>query len=99
MEKIFSAFAEKRHPDERRQVLLFYSLRNYAERVKDAPIVILDHGRPVAALLPLDNTDIETATLSTNPKFLALIERSRHRQTTEGGISSQEMRKRLGISA
>ena len=73
------------------------SLRNYAERVKDAPIVILDHGRPVAALLPLDNTDIKTATLSTNPKFLALIERSRHQQTTEGGISSQEMRKRLGI--
>ncbi|MCK4485635.1 MAG: type II toxin-antitoxin system prevent-host-death family antitoxin [Desulfobacterales bacterium] len=75
------------------------SLRNYAQRVKDHPIVITDHGRPVAALLPLDNTDIETATLSTNPKFLALIERSRRRQTTEGGISSQEMRKRLGINA
>jgi len=75
------------------------SLRNYAQRVKDDPIVITDHGRPVAALLPLDNTDIETATLSTNPKFLALIERSRRRQTTEGGISSQEMRKRLGINA
>ena len=75
------------------------SLRNYAERVKDYPIVITDHGRPVAALLPLNNTDIETAALSTNPKFLALIEQSRRRQTTEGGISSQEMRKRLGISA
>jgi prevent-host-death family protein len=75
------------------------SLRNYAERVKDDPIVIMDHGRPIAALLSLDDTDVETATLSTNPKFLALIERSRRRQTIEGGISSQEMRKRLGISA
>ena len=75
------------------------SLRNYAERVKDDPIVITHHGRPVAALLPLDNTDIETAALSTNTKFLALIERSRQRQTTEGGISSREMRKRLGINA
>lgn len=75
------------------------SLRNYAEQVKDYPIIITDHGRPVAALLPLDNTDIETATLSTNPRFLALIKRSQRRQTTEGGISSQEMRKRLGICA
>lgn len=74
------------------------SLRNYAERLKDDPIVITDHGRPVAALLSLHNTDIETAKLSTNPEFLSLIERSRRRQTTEGGISSQEMRKRLGIN-
>ena len=72
------------------------SLRSYAERVKDDPIVITDHCKPVAALLPLDNTDIETAALSTNPNFLALIERSRRRQTAEGGISSREMRKRLG---
>jgi len=73
------------------------SLREYAGRVKDKPLVITDHGRPVAALLSLDNTDMETVSLSTNPKFIALIERSRSRQTAEGGISSEEMRKRLGV--
>lgn len=49
----------------------------------------------VAALVPIENTDLETATLSTHPRFLALIERSRSRQKAEGGISSAEMRRRL----
>lgn len=35
-------------------------------------------------------------TLSTHPQFIALIERSRARQRTEGGISGNEMRQRLG---
>ena len=74
------------------------SLCDYAERVKDNPLVITEDGRPIAALLPLENTNIETASLSTNPKFIALIERSRLRQKTEGGISSDEMRRRLGIT-
>jgi hypothetical protein len=36
---------------------------------------------------------METVALSTNPEFLALIERSRAR--AEGGISSEEMRRRF----
>jgi antitoxin (DNA-binding transcriptional repressor) of toxin-antitoxin stability system len=74
------------------------SLGKYAEREEDLPIVVTDHGRPVAALLPVPNADLETVSLSTNPKFLAIIERSRERQTKAGGISSDEMRKRLGIA-
>ena len=41
------------------------------------------------------NTDIETVSLTNNPKFIALIERSRAKQKSEGGISSEEMRRRL----
>jgi hypothetical protein len=41
------------------------------------------------------NADIETVSLSNNPKFLNLIERSRARQKSEGGISTEEMRRRL----
>jgi hypothetical protein len=33
--------------------------------------------------------------LSTNAVFIALIERSRDRHRTEGGISSDEMRRRM----
>jgi len=43
-----------------------------------------------------DTVDMETVSLSNNPKFIALIERSRARQKKEGGISIQEMRRRLG---
>jgi PHD/YefM family antitoxin component YafN of YafNO toxin-antitoxin module len=72
------------------------SLRNYAGSVRDTPLVITDSGKPVAALLSLDNVDMETVSLSTNPKFLSIIENSRRRQDREGGASGDEMRKRLG---
>jgi hypothetical protein len=41
--------------------------------------------------------DMESVSLSTNPQFLALIERSRKRQDAQGSISAQEMRRRLGL--
>jgi hypothetical protein len=42
--------------------------------------------------------DMETVTLSTHPKFLALIERSRSQLKARGGIPSAEMRRRLGLT-
>jgi antitoxin (DNA-binding transcriptional repressor) of toxin-antitoxin stability system len=71
-------------------------LADYARDMKNEPLILTMNGTPVAALIPLENADIETVTLSTHPQFLALIERSRTRQKTEGGISSEEMRRRLG---
>lgn len=71
------------------------SLAKYAEHTQDLPIVITDHGQPIAALLSVLNADMETVSLSTNPQFLSLISRSRDRQEKEGGISSEEMRRRM----
>ena len=45
----------------------------------------------------IQNADLETVTLSTHPQFLALIERARARQKSKGGVSSAEMRRRLGL--
>jgi hypothetical protein len=73
------------------------SLGKYAEHSEDFPLVITNHGEPVAALLAVPNADLETVSLSTNSKFLALIERSRQRHANEGGLSSREMRRRLGM--
>ena len=70
-------------------------LSDYTKGVKKEPVIITREGRPVAALVSLPNADIETVSLSNNPKFIALIERSRLRQKSEGGISSEEMRRRL----
>ena len=71
-------------------------LRDYARDAQKEPVIVTEHGRPIAALMPVTNADSETVGLSTNPQFLQLIERSRRRQDTEGGISSAEMRRRLG---
>jgi antitoxin (DNA-binding transcriptional repressor) of toxin-antitoxin stability system len=73
------------------------SLAEYAQDVKKEPVILTSGGKPVAALVAVENADLETATLSTHPQFLALIERSRSRQKAEGGISSQEMHRRLGL--
>lgn len=72
-------------------------LKQYARHVKKNPMVLTVRGRPVAALVALENADWETVALSTNPEFLALIERSRQRQGREGGISPAEIRRRLGL--
>lgn len=64
-------------------------------RISSGPLVVTSHGQPVAALVPIENADMETVALSTNPEFLALIERSRARARAEGGIASEEMRRRF----
>jgi len=63
------------------------SLAKYARDLNKEPGILTVGGKPVAALVPIENADLETVTLSTHPKFLALIERSRTRQKSEGGIS------------
>ncbi len=71
------------------------SLSDYTKKVKKESVIIIREGRPVAALVSISNADLETVFLSNNPKFLNLIERSRARQKSEGGISTEEMRRRL----
>ncbi|MEW6215214.1 MAG: type II toxin-antitoxin system prevent-host-death family antitoxin [Nitrospirota bacterium] len=70
-------------------------LADYTKKAKKEPVIITREGKPVAALVGISNADIETVSLSNNPKFLNLIERSRARQKSEGGISTEEMRRRL----
>jgi prevent-host-death family protein len=74
------------------------SLADYVRDVDKEPVIVSRKGKPVAALVSIENADWETASLSTNPRFLALIQRSRKRQEKEGGISSAEMRSRLVLS-
>jgi prevent-host-death family protein len=73
------------------------TLGECARAVGTGPLVITQQGKPVAVLLPLDNADFETVSLSTNARFLELIERSRSRLAEEGGLSSEEVRHQLGI--
>jgi len=74
------------------------ALAEYARRVAIEPVIVTVGGEPVAALVAIENADMETISLSTNPKFMALIERARTRQQAEGGISGEEMRRRLGLT-
>lgn len=72
------------------------SLAEYARVVATEPLVITSGGKPLMALLDRKESDSETLSLSTNPEFMEIIRQSRERHEKEGGISSEEMRRRLG---
>ena len=65
-------------------------LADYAEGVAQEPVIVTVNGKPIAALVAIENADLETVSLSTNAAFLALIERSRVRHRAEGGLSGDE---------
>ena len=73
------------------------TLAECARVAGEEPLVVTRQGKPVAVILPLENADLETVALSSNPRFLELIERSRSRLAEEGGLSSEEVRRRLHI--
>src|SRR5512145_2707476 len=73
-------------------------LVEHVRRLANEPVVVTSNGKTVAAIVAVPNADAETISLSTNPKFLAIIERSRRRHEREGGISPDEMRRRLGLT-
>ncbi len=70
-------------------------LSDYVKQVGAEPLVLTENGSPTAVILALSNVDLETVSLSTNPEFIALIERSRARAGAEGGVSAEEMRRRF----
>ncbi|HVA48452.1 MAG TPA: hypothetical protein VNH11_18960 [Pirellulales bacterium] len=71
------------------------SLVEHARGAGKQPLVLTLDGQPVAALVGLDNLDLETLALSNNPEFLSLIEKARRRYKAEGGVPSDELRRRL----
>ena len=72
-------------------------LSEYAREALEHPVVITENGTPMAAVVPIEDVDMESVSLSNNPKFLAILERSRARYREEGGIPLEEIRKRFGI--
>ncbi len=73
------------------------SLSEYAQQARKEAVIVTVHGKPVVALTPLRNTDWENLTVSNDPKFQELMQRSRATCKPGSGISSNEMRRRLGI--
>lgn len=69
----------------------------YAEQVREEPVIVTDRGRPVMALLPIENADLETVTLSSDPRFIAMIERSRALYKAGSGIPIEQIRRKYGL--
>jgi hypothetical protein len=65
--------------------------------LQNEPLVLTREGRPLAVLLPVKGAALETVSLSLNPQFQAIMLESAKRQHAAGGISTEEMRRRLGM--
>jgi antitoxin (DNA-binding transcriptional repressor) of toxin-antitoxin stability system len=74
------------------------SLAQYAQELQEEPIIVTKDDKPVAALFALGDSDWETISLSLNPLFLDILDRSRARRRAEGGISQDEIERRFGIA-
>ncbi len=71
-------------------------LAEYAAQVKGGPVLVTRRGKPLAAVISMDGIDRESLALSTNPRFLAIIEKSRA-SLSQGTIPLEEMYRRLGL--
>jgi antitoxin (DNA-binding transcriptional repressor) of toxin-antitoxin stability system len=72
-------------------------LAEYARNLSRGPVVLTRDGRPVAALVSMENVDPETLALSSNRSFLRLVKRSRAAIRTRGGLAPAELRRKLGL--
>jgi prevent-host-death family protein len=70
-------------------------LAEYAAEIAEGPVIVTKKGRPVAALIPVDKADVESILLSANPRFQAILKRSRSEYKRKGGLSTEELREQL----
>jgi PHD/YefM family antitoxin component YafN of YafNO toxin-antitoxin module len=75
------------------------SLAEYARNLSDQPILITEAGRAVAALLPVDDEDLDALALSTNPRFIAILETARAERRAGRSLSSEDVRRELGLKS
>jgi prevent-host-death family protein len=75
------------------------SFTKYAKQASRAPVIVTSRGKPFVAIVDISDMDEESLSLSTNPKFLDILKRSRQRLAKEGGISIEQVRRRFGLPA
>ncbi len=72
-------------------------LEKYAREVGSEPLILTRRGKPVVAMIAIEEADLETIALGTNPKFLRLIARARAQRRRGAGRSAEETRRAVGL--
>lgn len=71
------------------------TLRQVIELASTGPVVITEKGAALVAIVGIDEDSLESFSLSNNPDFLAIIERSRESYRRNGGVPIEEIRREL----
>ena len=72
------------------------SLSEYAKQAYEEPVPAR-RGRPYVVVARAERLDLEDLAVSTDPAFIAMMERSRRLWKPAAGISLEEMRRCYGI--
>lgn len=67
-----------------------YSLLENNEKT-ELPLILTRNGQPIAALFPVEDVDMETLSISMNPKFINILEQSRKSQKEAGRIFLEDI--------
>jgi antitoxin (DNA-binding transcriptional repressor) of toxin-antitoxin stability system len=71
------------------------SLADYAADLGDDILLVTKRRRPIAVVVPLKNVDREQVALSYDPKFLAIVEKSRADIAAGRTLTLQEVKRAL----
>ena len=67
------------------------------ELVKQGPVILTRNGLPLMSVKDVTGSDWESVSLSSDPRFMAIIEESRRSCLETGGIALDEIRRELGL--
>jgi hypothetical protein len=71
-------------------------LSEYAREATKQTLVVTRKGKPILALMRLPpDTDLENLSVTTHPTFQAIVQRADARYQAEGGLSTDQVRRRL----
>jgi prevent-host-death family protein len=73
------------------------SLSEYARRARKGPVVVTRHGKPVALLRLLTEDEWEDFAVGSDPRFIAMIERSRARHKPGTGVPLAEVMRKYDV--
>jgi hypothetical protein len=74
------------------------ALEPFVQPGSTEPVLVKSHGQTVAAVVPIaSEDDLEDLALSRSAEFEAILNRSEQRLADEGGLATDEVRRRLGL--
>jgi hypothetical protein len=73
------------------------SLKQSARELEQEPLVLTNGGHAIAALMPINDADLESMALSLSPKSQAVVEHAREEYRYGASHSADYVRRELGI--
>ena len=72
-------------------------LAEYVPGIADQPVLVTEHGKPIAVLALPEDVDRRSPLVRANPGFTQIMDRSLARQAAAAGMTIGELRRRLGL--